>query len=76
MTQIVLLTSFESDTPRLAKCVADNAPHLLEREILIRRPSDEHSFDESSTVLVFKDDPIFEELVSSVQKTNANIIFI
>jgi len=76
MTQIVLLTSFEPDTPRLAKCLADNAPHLLEREILIRRPSEAHTLDEASTVLVFKDDPIFEDIVSSIRKTSANIVII
>jgi len=76
MQHIELLTSFELDTPRLVKCMEDNAPHLLEREIFIRRFSDLPKITEGSWVLIFEDDPLFEDIVAYIQNVKVRIAII
>jgi len=54
----------------------DNAPHLLEREIFIRRFSDLPKITEGSWVLIFEDDPLFEDIVAYIQNVKVRIAII
>lgn len=70
LSNITLLSSLEIDFPRLEKCLADNAPAFLDKEINVRSftQNGHYDFAREQVVLLFKDDPVLEEIIEQIKR--------